>query len=226
MSEMQSFNTIFAKAEEQKGGYEELLSLLPTLMSDAELIRLTDAFYLERLTACIFVSGFSKKVIQNKWEGFMQVFHEFDLDKLTELPDEEWQAMTEDTRIIRNKRKIQAVRDNTQMIRKYAKEHNGFGRFMVDWGAQDQVGLMQLLNKEGNQIGDNTAQYFLRYVGLDGFVMSSDVCAAAIDAGVDIKPAAKSKKDKQSLQNAFNYWHEETKLPYTHLSKIMAYSRG
>ena len=170
MSKIESFNTIFEKAEERKGGYEELITMLPTLFSDAELMRLSDALYLERLTRCIFVSGFSSKVIRSKWDGFMDVFQEFDLKKLSEFEDEDWQAMGEDTRIIRNKRKIQAVRDNLKMIKSLSSEHDGFGKFIVSWGAQDQVGLMKLLNEQGNQIGDNTSQYFLRYIGIDGFI--------------------------------------------------------
>lgn len=228
-----SFNSIFAKAEELKGGYDELLTQLPALLSDAELMRFSDALYLERLTACIFVSGFSKKVIENKWPGFLEVFHDFDIEKITEMADDEWEAMREDTRIIRNARKIQSVRENTQMIKEVSAEHGGFGKFLVNWGAQDQIGLMKFLNKNGNQIGDNTAQYFLRYVGVDGFVLSSDICAAAIEAGVDIASREKgrgqkpiSQKDKRTLQEAFNFWQDETRLPYTHLSKIMAFSRG
>jgi len=221
-----SFYKIFEQAEQKKGGYEELVSILPVLLSDAELMRLSDALYLERLTKCIFTSGFSSKVINAKWGGFLEVFHEFDLDKLSELADEDWQAMTTNTRIIRNKRKIQAARDNLGMIQSLSKEHGGFGKFLVGWGAQDQVGLMKLLNKQGNQIGDNTAQYFLRYIGIDGFIMSKDVCQAAIGNGLDIKHPIKSQKDKQKLQEAFNFWHEETKMPYTHLSKVMAYSVG
>ena len=189
-------------------------------------MRFSDALYLERLTRCIFVSGFSSKVIQNKWDGFMEVFHEFDLDKLYELADEDWQAMTEDTRIIRNKRKIQAVRDNLKMVKSLSGEHGGFGKFIVSWGAKNQVGLMKLLNEKGNQIGDNTSQYFLRYVGIDGFVMSKDVCQAAIQAGVDIKTKPTSQKDKQALQDAFNFWQEESQMPYTHISKVLAYSQG
>ena len=225
MSKIESFNAIFAKAEERKGGYEELITMLPTLFSDAELMGLSDAHYLERLTRCIFVSGFSSKVIRSKWDGFMDVFQEFDLKKLSEFEDEDWQAMAEDTRIIRNKRKIQAVRDNLYMVTKISKEHNGFGKFIVSWGAQNQIGLMKLLNEQGNQIGDNTSQYFLRYIGIDGFIISKDVCLAAIEAGVDIKAKPTSQKEKQALQDAFNFWHEESKMPYTHISKVLAYSQ-
>ena len=226
MPNIDSFNDIFAKAEQQKGGYEELITTLPALLSDAELMRLSDAHYLEKLTRCIFVSGFSAKVIRSKWDGFFEVFQEFDLDKLSELAEEDWQAMAEDTRIIRNKRKIKAVRDNLEMVKKLSTEHQGFGKFMLSWGGQNQIGLMKFLNEQGNQIGDNTAQYFLRYIGIDGFIMSQDVCQAAIAAGVQIKAKPTSQKDKQALQNAFNFWQQESQMPYTHISKVLAYSQG
>jgi len=226
MAHLQSFNDIFSKAEEHKGGYEALITSLPALLSDAELMRLSDALYLERLTRCIFVSGFSAKVIISKWDGFLEVFHGFDVNKLAEIEDEEWQAMTEDKRIIRNKRKIQAVRDNINMLRKVSKEHQGFGKFMLSWGGENQVGLMKFLNEQGSQIGDNTAQYFLRYVGIDGFIMSKDVCQAAIDAGVQTKPKPTSQKEKQAIQDAFNFWQKESQMPYTHISKVLAYSQG
>ena len=226
MSNIDSFNDIFAKAEQHKGGYEELITTLPVLLSDAELMRLSDAHYLEKLTRCIFVSGFSSKVIRHKWDGFLEVFQEFDIDKLSELADEDWQAMAEDTRIIRNKRKINAVRDNLKMVKNLSEEYQGFGKFMLSWGGENQVGLMKFLNEQGNQIGDNTAQYFLRYIGIDGFVMSQDVCQAAIEAGVEIKPKPTSQKDKKALQEAFNFWQQESQMPYTHISKILAYSQG
>lgn len=226
MTKIQSFNTIFEQAEQRKGGYEELITMLPALFSDTELMSLSDAHYLERLTRCIFVSGFSSKVIHSKWDGFMEVFQEFDLNKLFELEDEDWQAMTEDTRIIRNKRKIYAVRENLQMIRNLSQQHDSFGKFIVSWGAQDQIGLMKFLNDQGSQIGDNTSQYFLRYIGVDGFIISNDVCQTAIEAGVKMKLKPTAQKDKQALQNAFNFWHEQSKMPYTHISKVLAYSQG
>lgn len=221
---MESFDSIFAKAEERKGGYDTLLEMLPVLPSDAELIRVSDETLLEKMTRCVFVSGFSGKVIANKWPGFVEVFHQFDINDLLALDEEDWQAMRNDSRIVRNARKIASVLDNAKMIRQLSDEHNGFSRFLVEWGAADQLGLMSFLQANGSHLGENTSQYFLRYTGIDGFIMSKDVCRAAAEAGVDVKPTPTSKKEKQRLQEAFNAWHEETSLPYTHLSKILAYS--
>ena len=223
---IEPFDSIFTKAEQRKGGYDELIAALPTLLSDAELQRFSDAYYLEKLTRCIFVSGFSSQVIRNKWDGFIDVFQEFDIKKLHDLTDEDWQAMFEDTRIIRNKRKIQAMKDNLQMIQKISEEHKNFGHFLVNWGANDQIGLMKYLNTHGSQIGDNTSQYFLRYAGIDSFILSKDVCQAAISAGVKTQQTPKSHKDKQALQDAFNLWHEQSQMPYTHISKVLAFSIG
>ncbi len=224
MSQLKSFDTVFTAAEQRYGGFEELLEKMPVLPSDAELIRVSDNEYLAKMVRCVFVSGFSGKVIANKWDGFLEVFHNFDVDVLVELPEEEWQAMQQDSRIVRNGRKINAVRENALLIQRVAKEHKSFGRFLVSWGAADQLGLMAYMQKNGNHLGDNTSQYFLRYAGIDGFIMSKDVCRAAAQAGVDIKPTPTSKVEKQALQDAFNAWYQETEMPYTHLSKILAYS--
>jgi hypothetical protein len=67
---------------------------------------------------------------------------------------------------------------------------------------------------------------FLRFVGFDGFVTSQDVVACLRDAGLDIRPEAKSKSDLAKVQAQFNAWAEETGLPYVHLSRICALSIG
>ena len=86
-------------------------------------------------------------------------------------------------------------------------------------------GLLLWLKRNGARLGGNTAQYFLRRVGWDGFILSSDVIAglrreALLDAGPG------SKKALVQAQQAFNAWHRETGLPYSHLSRILACSVG
>jgi hypothetical protein len=57
-------------------------------------------------------------------------------------------------------------------------------------------------------------------------VLSGDVVACLRDAGVEIAAEPKSKGDMARIQAAFNAWHGETGLPYTHLSRISALSIG
>jgi hypothetical protein len=57
-------------------------------------------------------------------------------------------------------------------------------------------------------------------------MLTGDVVTALIASGLDITEKASSLRDLRKIQQAFNDWHEETGLPYTHLSKILSYSVG
>jgi hypothetical protein len=83
-----------------------------------------------------------------------------------------------------------------------------------------------LLAKRGARLGGNTAQYLLRFLGRDGFMLSRDVVLCLRDAGLDIDEVPTSKRDLTKIQAQFNTWATETKLPYTHLSRICAMSIG
>jgi hypothetical protein len=45
-------------------------------------------------------------------------------------------------------------------------------------------------------------------------------------AGLEIAEKPTSKRDLNKIQDTFNSWHEETGLPYSHLSRIAAFSVG
>jgi hypothetical protein len=85
---------------------------------------------------------------------------------------------------------------------------------------------MIYLKKHGARLGGQTAQYFIRFIGKDGFITSGDVVAALIANGVEINAKPTSQKDLKAIQAAFNHWHEETGLPMSHISKILSYSVG
>ena len=88
-----------------------------------------------------------------------------------------------------------AVRDNAHFVADIAREHGSFGKFLAQWPAGDQVGLLELLAKRGARLGGRTGQYFLRFIGKDGFVTSTDVVACLRDAGLDISENPTSKRD-------------------------------
>jgi 3-methyladenine DNA glycosylase Tag len=220
------FKTIRARAEKRKGGPKALEKLLPAKPNVKALAKLSDDRILAEMTQRVFSAGFSWSVIEQKWPGFEKAFLDFKPAKLAFQPDEFWHALLEDKRIVRNGAKIMSVRDNARFVQSIAKEHGSFGRFLSTWPPSDEIGLLDLLNKRGSRLGGNTGQMFLRFIGWDGFVTSRDVVACLRDAGVDIAEEVKSKGDLARVQAAFNAWAEETKLPFTHLSRICALSVG
>ncbi len=178
------------------------------------------------MTRRAFCAGFAWSVIEAKWPGFEQAFLKFEPGKLSLQPDEFWDALMKDTRIVRNGAKIMSVRANASFVREVAKEHGSVGKLLAKWPSSDQIGLLDLLAKRGSRLGGNTGQMFLRFVGWDGFVTSRDVVACLREAGLDIAEEVKSKDDLAKVQAAFNAWAKETSLPYAHLSRICALSVG
>jgi len=220
------FKTIRARAEKRKGGPKALEKLLPKKPDPKALAKIPDDRILSEMTQRVFSAGFAWSVIESKWPGFEKAFLGFKVAKLHFQPDDFWDALLSDTRIVRNGAKIASVRENATFVQEISKEHGSFGRFLSDWPSADQVGLLDLLAKRGSRLGGNTGQMFLRFVGWDGFVTSQDVIACLRDAGLDIGAEAKSKSDLAKVQAQFNAWAAETGLPYVQLSRICAMSIG
>jgi 3-methyladenine DNA glycosylase Tag len=223
---MIAFKTIRARAARRKGGDKALEALLPKLAGPKALAALKDDRALAEMSKRIFSAGFVWSVIESKWESFEAAFLKFDPRRLLHQPDEFWEKLSGDKRIVRNPQKISAVRQNAQFVADIAREHGSFGKFLAAWPADDQVGLLELMAKRGARLGGKTGQYFLRFVGRDAFIISTDMVACLRDAGLDIAEEPTSKKDLRKIQDQFNVWARETGLPLTHISRICAMSVG
>ncbi len=223
---MASFKTIRTRAAKRKGGEAKLAALLPKPTNAKALAKLGDDRVLAEMAKRVFSAGFVWSVIEQKWSGFEAAFLGFDPKRLLFQPDEFWEGLASDKRIVRNPQKIKAVRDNAKFVADVARDHGSFGKFLAEWPADDQVGLLELMGKRGSRLGGRTGQYFLRFIGKDCFVTSPDVVACLRDAGLDIAETPSSKKDLRKVQDQFNAWAKETSLPLTHLSRICALSVG
>ena len=223
---MKSFEDIRARAAERKGGEDVLSTLLPPAPDNAALAAVPDHRILSTMANRVFSAGFVWRVIEQKWPGFEEAFLGFEPKRLLFQPDEFWEELAKDARIVRNPQKIRSVRDNAGFVERISAEHGGFGRFLANWPKDDQAGLLALLGKQGSRLGGNTGQYFLRWIGFDAYIVSPDMAAALRDAGLAIADNPTSKKDLAAIQARMNAYAAETGLPYTHLSRILALSIG
>jgi 3-methyladenine DNA glycosylase Tag len=218
-----SFSRIYEQAVLQKGGESAVRARLPRVAAPGELEALGYDRYLSEITRCIFKAGFVWRVIENKWPKFEEAFEGFVPLYWQQVPPEVLEQLAGDERIVRNAQKIQTVPENARMIVDAAREHGSFGKFLADWPSSDQAGLLLWLKRNGARLGGNSAQYFLRRVGWDGFILSRDVIAALHrEELLDASPT--SKKGLIQAQEAFNRWHEESGLPYSHLSRILSFT--
>jgi 3-methyladenine DNA glycosylase Tag len=190
-----------------------------------QLETIPDHRWLAMMTRCIFQAGFNWKVIDNKWPGFEDAFEGFNPVRWAMAPDEDLDALARDTRIVRNPQKIITVRDNAVYVQGLVRDHGSAGAFFSKWPSTDQVGLMAHMKKHASRMGGNSAQYFLRFMGKDGFMLSRDVVAALIREGVvDRQPT--SKADLAQTQEAFNVWTAQSRRPMTQVSRTLAMSVG
>ena len=85
--------------------------------------------------------------------------------------------------------------------------------------------MLLLLKKRAARLGGNSAQYFLRSMGKDSFILSRDVVAALLREGV-VATEPKSQRDRRLVQEAFNHWRRESGRPLAQISKVLAFTVG
>lgn len=224
---MEKFETIFHRAANRHGGEEALCEKVASryVGSNVEIISdpKPDDRWLSEFSKRIFQSGFNWSVVENKWDGFETAFWNFNPSKCAEIDMEDMERLTSDKAIVRNPIKIKTVAPNARMIMDMAAEAGSADAFIRGWPSEDYIGLLAYLQKHGSHLGTNTASYALRFSGVPSFILSNDVTAALIHAGVIDKPAT-GKRAKQAVQDAFNQWTAESGKGLTFVSRVLAHS--
>jgi DNA-3-methyladenine glycosylase I len=75
-------------------------------------------------------AGLSWETILKRRDGYRQAFHNFDVIKVANMPDEELEALRNDVGIIRNRLKIYSTRQNAQIFLLIQKEFGSFDRYL------------------------------------------------------------------------------------------------
>lgn len=221
---MTTFKAILERAAKRHGGRDALDDLMPAVRSPRALSATKDDRWLAQMTRCVFQAGFVYRVVDAKWDDFETVFFGFPPEKIVMLSPDQIDRFAQDPRIIRNRQKVLSIQANALFILDVQKEHGSFGRMVAKWPQDDLIGLFALMKKRGSRLGGMTGQRILRNMGKDTFVVTGDVTRCLIRAGLDIKPEPTSQREMRLIQDAFNRWHDETGLPYSHLSRIAALS--
>ena len=220
---IKTFEEIYDRAVSRKGE-ENLRSMMKvSLKSSDQLMAISSDRYLSLMTKAIFKAGFVWKIIEHKWPGFEEAFWKFNVKRCAWMSPDDLDALYVDDRVIKNVKKINTVPVNAAMILEIDDEKGSFVEMLAEWPSDDFVGLLELLNKRGSRLGKLTSQYFLREIGKDGFVLSRDVVAALINAGVIEKPPT-SKVSFHNIQQGFNNWSEESGLELSQISRVLGLS--
>lgn len=222
---MHSVDELFDMAAQFRGSRDVIEDMMPTIKSSEELAAISDDRILAGMTRAIFQAGFNWKVIENKWPGFEEAFEGFVPVRWKFMSDDDLDTLLKDTRIVRNGMKIQTVRDNAILLCDLEDEYGSAAKCIAEWPMEDFTGLLAMLHKRGSRLGGATAQYFLRFLGKDGWVTGRDVVAALVREGV-IEKAPTSKAAQAKVQAAFTQWSRESGRPFAHISRLLALSIG
>jgi 3-methyladenine DNA glycosylase Tag len=226
---MESWQKIYDRACERKGGEQALALLLGEGNQDQQLKHLSDDRILSAFTKKIFQSGFVWRVVENKWPNFEESFFNFDIEKILMMPEEMLERKAADPKIIRNFNKVKTIKANAQMI---FEQQNGddnsqpsFSAFIADWPTEDIIGLWAYLKKHGQRLGGNTGPYALRALGKDTFILSRDVEAYFRSHDL-ISGGIQTKSSLATIQKCFNQWQQESDLSLSQLSRLIAFATG
>ncbi|QPG05977.1 DNA-3-methyladenine glycosylase I [Salinimonas marina] len=221
----ESFEVIYRRACERKGGKAGLERLLSQPLSATQVARIPDDRFLAAMTKKVFQSGFVWRVIEQKWPAFEEVFFNFDVEKVLLMPDEMLEKKATDKRIVRNYKKVMTVRANALMIADIRHDYRSFGEFVASFGAAEVTQLWLRLKQHGARLGGNTGPYMLRSLGVDTFLLSQDNedylrKHEVFDGGVT------SKRSLAAINQQFADWQAQSGRPLTQLSQILSYSWG
>jgi len=126
----------------------------PTQITPSKL-----ADYLEVLTKAVFESGMSWHIIEAKWPGFQEAFGAFDPEYVANLSPDDIDRLAADTRIIRNRRKIEATVHNAEVMLALDREFSGFRNYLRSQPGFDA--LLADMKKRFKFVGAFGAYYFL-----------------------------------------------------------------
>jgi len=121
------------------------------------------ADYLEVMSKAVFKAGMAWRVVDNKWDGIREAFHGFDVERVASMGEPEIDALAQDTRVIRNRRKLNAIVSNAARLVELEAEHGSIKKYLR--GAGDFAGQSKTLKKDFKFMGDFGCYYFLYVVG-------------------------------------------------------------
>ena len=119
--------------------------------------------YLEVLSKAVFQAGMSWKVVDAKWPGIKEAFRDFDVETVADLGESELDGLTNDTRVIRNRRKLEAVVQNARRLIELDSEFGGFQKYLRSH--EDFAAVVKDLRKNFKFLGEVGCYFFLYAVG-------------------------------------------------------------
>ena len=136
---------------------------MPEMQAPEKIDPKSPGDYLEIMSKVVFQSGMSCKIVESKWPGIREAFHGFDAAKVAGMTPSEIDLLTQDTKVIRNCRKLESVVTNAQTLLELDSEFGGFQKYLRSHG--EFASLVKDLRKRFKFLGEMGCYYYLHVVG-------------------------------------------------------------
>jgi 3-methyladenine DNA glycosylase Tag len=121
--------------------------------------------YLEVMSKAVFQSGMSWRVVDAKWPGTREAFHDFSVKEVADFTEFDIEDLAKDSRVIRNRRKLAAIVNNAQRMLELEDEYGSFQKYLRAHGDFD--GTLTAMKKDFKFMGPTGCYYILYVVGED-----------------------------------------------------------
>ena len=119
--------------------------------------------YLEVMSKAVFQTGISWRVVDSKWPQLREALRGFDIDAVATLSETDLEELAQDTRVIRNRRKLAAIVHNARRIIDLDDEHGDFQSYLRSHASFGET--VEDLRAQFKFLGDTGCYYFLYVVG-------------------------------------------------------------
>lgn len=119
--------------------------------------------YLSVMSKSVFQSGMSWDVVEAKWPSTTEAFHNWDMKKIAKMGEPDVEKLAQDTRVIRNRRKLAAIIHNAGEMMRLDKEYGTFKKYLRSFKG-DYYALEKDIRKRFKFMGEMGTYVFLYVV--------------------------------------------------------------
>jgi DNA-3-methyladenine glycosylase I len=126
----------------------------------------SDREYFGLLARAVFSAGLGPKVVESRWDDLEIAFHGFEPQEVGRMDESHVAGLLSDPKVIRNRRKIEAVIKNAGAFLDLVGEHGSFHTYLMHLGAgSDLEAAADHLAQSFTHLGRTSALFFLFSAG-------------------------------------------------------------
>jgi 3-methyladenine DNA glycosylase Tag len=122
----------------------------------------SDQEYFEILCLCLLQAGLNWGSIRKHWPRYREGFEKLEIHRLSKA---QASVLLQDSQVIKNRKKVEAIIHNAQVFQRLKKVHGSFSGFLRSLKQLTDEEAIRMLLKQFKHVRAYTAEYYLHSVG-------------------------------------------------------------